>query len=73
MWASGIVGLEGDGLTISGDGLVELALVLQGIAEIVVGFGVVGIEGDGLTVGGDGLVELALSFRALPRLLWASG
>ena len=54
----GVIGLEGNRLAIGGDGLVELAFVSQGIAEIVVGLGVVGLEGDGLAIGGDGLFEL---------------
>ena len=40
--------------------LVELALVRQGVAEVVVGSGVVGLEPDRLAVRGDGLVQLAL-------------
>ncbi len=68
----GVVGLEPDRLAVFGDGLVELALVLQGVAEVVVGHGEVGLEPDRLAVFGDGLVELALVARATPRLEWAS-
>ena len=49
-----------DGLAALGDGLVQLALVVQGIAEVAVGLGVVLLEPDGLAVLGDGLVQLAL-------------
>ncbi len=53
------VGPECDGLAIGGDGLIELSLVFQGNAKIVVRFGEVGPEGDGLAKGGDGPVELS--------------
>ena len=68
----GVVGLQPDRGAVLGDGLVELALVHQGVAQVVVGLGVVGLEPDRRAVFGDGLVELALAARALPRLLWAS-
>ena len=68
----GVVGLEPDRLAVFGDGLVELALVSQGVAEVVVGLGVVGLEPDRLAVFGDRLVELPLVVRALPRLTWAT-
>ena len=67
----GVVGLEPDRRAVFGDGLVELPLVLQGDAEVVVGLGVVGLEPDRRAVFGDRLVELALVFRAMPRLPWA--
>ncbi len=57
----GEVGLEPDRRAVFGDGLVELPLVLQGVAEVGVGHGVVGLEPDRLAVLGDGLVELARS------------
>ena len=44
----GEVGLEPDGLAVGGDGLVELALAPQGVAEVGVGLGVVGLEPDRL-------------------------
>ena len=56
----GVVGLEPDRRAVFGDGLVELALVRQGVAEVVVGLGVVRLEPDRRAVFGDGLVELAL-------------
>ncbi len=46
----GVVGLEPDGLAVFGDGLVELALVPQGVAEVGVGLGVVGLEPDRLAI-----------------------
>ena len=59
----GKVGPQGDGLTVSGDSPVELALLSEGIAEVGVCFGIVGLEGDGPTAGGDGLVEFAFVFQ----------
>ena len=44
----GVVGLEPDRLAVGGDGLVELPLVAQGVAEVLVGLGVVGLEPDRL-------------------------
>jgi len=38
----GVVGSQGDGPAVGGDGLIELAFALQGYAEIAAGFGVVG-------------------------------
>ena len=43
----GVVGLELDGGAIGGDGLIQLALILEGIAQVVVGLGIVGLEPDG--------------------------
>ena len=67
MWASAIILLESDGLAVLGDGLVQLALVTQGDAEVVVGFGVIFLEPDGLAVLGDGLVQLALDLAGRCR------
>ena len=65
--------VEFDGRLEAGDGLVQLALLSQRIAQVVVGPGVLRVEFDGLAVAGDGLVHLALlSFSALPRLVWAA-
>ena len=47
-------------LLVGGDGLVQLLLLAQGDAEVVVGHGVLRVEFDGLAVGGDGLVQLLL-------------
>jgi len=41
------VGVEGDGLTVGGEGLVEGSAVFQGIAEVAAGFGIAGVEGEG--------------------------
>ena len=68
----GEVGLEPDRLAECGDGLGQLPLAAQGVAEVVVGLGVVGLEPDRLAVFGDGLVQLPLARRASPRLLWAA-
>ena len=53
--------IEGEGLTIGGDGLVQLAGVFQDITEVVVGLGIVGFQGDGLAIGHDGLVRLPVA------------
>ena len=42
------VGFEGNGLTISGDGLIELAAVVQGISQVAVRFGIIGPGGNRL-------------------------
>ena len=68
----GVVGLEPDRRAVFGDRLVELALVRQGDAEVVVGFGVVGLEPDRLRYSAMASSSLPWSVRALPRLLWAS-
>ena len=64
----GEVGLEADGLADGGDRLLELALVDQGVAEVLVGLGEVGLEADGLAeLGlGGGIVVLAVA-QDLPR------
>ena len=45
------------------DGLVNVSVGPQGIAEVAVGFGVVGLEIYCLTVCGDGLAELSAVFQ----------
>ena len=60
-------------LVVVGDGLVELALVLVGIAPVVVGNGVLRVEGDGLVEVGDGLVELALVVVGIAPVVVGSG
>ncbi len=57
--AFGNVGIEGNRITASSDGIVELPSVSKGIAEIVVDFGKVGIERDGLPKSGNGLIRLS--------------
>ena len=42
------LGVEFDGLAEDGDGLVQIGLVAQGDAEVVVGRGILGVEFDGL-------------------------
>ena len=51
----GEVGLEPDSGAVGGDRLVQLALLLEGVAQVVVGLGVVGLEPDRRAVGGDRL------------------
>ena len=52
-----------------GDGLVQLPLVLQGVAEVVVGLGEFRVEFDGLAVAGDGLVQLALVVQGVAEVV----
>ena len=68
----GIVGLVPDRRAVFGDGLVALALVAQGEAEVDVGLGEVGLEPDRRAVFGDGLVELALVAQGEAEVEWAS-
>jgi hypothetical protein len=51
----GEIGLEPDGLTEAGDGLVPLGLVLVDQRQVIPGFGVTGLKPDGLTQAGGGL------------------
>ncbi|MEZ4662044.1 MAG: hypothetical protein R2911_31220 [Caldilineaceae bacterium] len=55
----GILGIEGNGLVVIGDGGVQLPWSLRAMPPIVVGGGILGIEGNGLVVG-DGGVQLPL-------------
>ena len=57
---SGVVGLEPDRRAVFGDGLVQLALVSQGVTEVDVGIGGVGLEPGRCAEFGDRFVELAL-------------
>jgi hypothetical protein len=52
----GRVLVEPNGLAILGDGVVQLALLLQHNPEIVVGRDTVLLDSDGLVILGDGLV-----------------
>ena len=58
----GVVGLEPDDLSVLGDGLVELALVMQGESEPVAGAGRVGLRPSGCRPG-----DRAVLCRAGPR------
>jgi hypothetical protein len=42
----GVVGLEPDRCAVFGDRLLKLPLVIESVAEVVVGLGVVGLERD---------------------------
>ena len=66
-----VIRVEFDGLLVAVDGLIELAFVLQRIAQVIVGRGIPRVDFDGLLVAGDGRVQLALALSAWPRLLWA--
>ena len=68
----GIVGVDVDRPAIGGDRFVELALVLQRIAEVGMRLGIVGFDADRPAIGGDRFVELPWFCSALPRLECAS-
>jgi hypothetical protein len=56
----GQLGVDFDGLAVCRDGLLDLVLVTQGVAEVGVGLGQLGVEFDGLAERGDGLLHLVL-------------
>jgi hypothetical protein len=60
---NGVFRVELDGLVVTGDGLVELLLTTEGVAEVVVHNAVfgIGVECDGLAEVGDGIFHLALA------------
>ena len=61
----GVLGIESDRLLEIGHGLVEIALVVPGIAPGDMNQGLPGIELDRLVVIGDGLVEVLLRLPGL--------
>ena len=69
----GEVGFEGDGLATSGHGLIYLALVFQGDAEVAKRFEIFGIDGDGLAVRCDGLIHLALVTQDIAEIVVGFG
>jgi hypothetical protein len=52
----GVVGLKLDRRTKFGNGIIQLLLFSQSVAEIEVILGILGFEPSGLAVGGDGIV-----------------
>ena len=57
---------------VAGDRFVQLSLVLQGVAQVVVGLGIVRLQFQCPAAAGDRFVQLPCSLSATPRLLWAS-
>src|SRR5207245_1847910 len=57
-----------EGLLVADNGLIQLPLVLQGIAEVVVALGGWG-EFDGFLVAGDGLVQLPLLVQRVAEVV----
>lgn len=55
----GVIGFQADGLLKLANGLIGLALLHEGVAEVVVEDGVIGVESNGFPVLADGLVNLA--------------
>ena len=54
---------------IAGDGLIQLALLPERIAEIVVRLGVIGVDSEGLVIAGDGLIQLALTLERIAKVV----
>ena len=73
MWALATSGWSRIAVAVFGDRLVELALVRQGEAEVVVGSGEVGLEPDRLAVFGHGLVQLALVSQGDAEVVMGTG
>ena len=57
----GVFRVEFDGLAVGGDGLVQLLLVTQGVAEVVVGVSEVRVELEDPAVSGNRFVQLLLA------------
>ena len=68
LYAAAKSGRRCDCPAVSGDCLVEPALSLEGVAEVVVRLGHVGLELDGLLISGDRLVEAALQRQGIPQV-----
>ncbi len=64
---SWVVGVEVNGSFAGSDGVVRLALVFQGIAEVTKGWCVILVEVNGSLVFGDGVVQLTLVFQVTYR------
>ena len=73
LYASGKSGLSAMALRKAASASVQLLLIMQGNAEVVVHFGEIGLKVDGLAEGRHRLRQLLLLSRAMPRLLYASG
>ena len=56
----GVVGLQFRGLAKHAECLIEAALILKHVAQVVVGLGTIGLQLDGTLEGRDGLVETTL-------------
>ncbi len=67
----GEVGLEPDRLAELGDRLLQLPLLPQGVAEVVVGERVVGLEPDRRAEFGDRVIQLPLGFQGVAEATWA--
>ena len=68
-----ILRVECDGLAVTGDGLVDLALLRQRISQVEADYGRLRVELDGLAEASDGPVVIAFDItRMAPRLLIAT-
>ena len=71
LWA-GRLRVELDGLPVAGDRLIELALVLQRVAQVVVGLAYFGSSSMALRKLAMASSNWPLACSALPRLSWAA-
>src|SRR5207245_2214929 len=69
----GVVWFILDCPTVFGDRLVVVALIVQGIAEIIVRLGVVRLEADGGAVGRDRRAMVALTMKCVTEIKPHSG
>ena len=66
---SGISWVEGDGLFVLGDGLIQFSLPRISVPKIVVPEGIRGVEGDGLFVLCNGLIQLPFARISVPKIV----
>ena len=68
-----IAGVQCGSLPIRGNRLIELALVFQGIPQIIVGFGRIEVHGDGPAKSRDGLIEPTYFFQRHSKIIVGFG
>ena len=68
----GVPGLDPERLTVVKDGLIEIALLIPGVAAVDRTRLVPGLEPERLVIVGDGLVVLVFSHQTPPRFPYAS-
>jgi hypothetical protein len=64
----GIVRLKFDGLIVTRQSFVELALFLERIAEVEIAFGIFGFDANRLPIRGDRFVKLALGRQRIAEV-----
>ena len=60
-----MVRLEAQGPLIGGDGFVQLTLLLERHAEIIVCLHILRVKAQRLVIGGDGLIKFSLLFEGI--------